>query len=760
MGKTRDRHIKGRLVPTAGTIEHRAAAISTRPLRLAFIIHIDTPKAQLLKYLEYNAIIWGGFYNVFIPSDGQTLREDWWRVLTDHDPDGIILCGEISSSLTEEICTRIQPYHVWEWSDDVAENHRLGVDGLENMPMWPLMFHLYQSSRPISQSNVRIPQIESGYPYREYVTAQFGALPEEYVELCTEALQGKFVKFDANDFSRYLTCLAEFEGRLSPIQMTKSYLSTTSAGVLDTGFTIVLVGDTYVPDFCLFSNLRMQPPLASKGTFVFPISVLRSRRNLEALADWCNEIARGTNHITLASATVDKRRLVRLKERLKDYLDPQIEIVDIWFSEFRTSRFRAHDAEIREELVLEDRGFRFKTPRPSFGEHIRGGRWVVDIDLGEKGPKATGYLPPRYARLNSLLCGNPADWLVRANRGFWLRLANEQLSCRVNRITEYIRGKLPTDEELFISLLRSKGYEAVTTDRCRYAAGIIGVMGGLQELEILRNPRVRDLFYAMQDGTAYTPGEMMSFLKPDSKPDDHERAHSLIADLAIKRVLLRGYKIKCPACDLTRWYPASDIAEVMPCAGCLTQIQPPTEAPFHYRLNELVARGIDQGAMPVLLTVLFLQALARASFVFVPGIAVRKKGHEVDLDLVASCDGYLILVECKDLKALSESGDKGSIKEICDQLTDVAEVAQQVGAEVVFLSALLESVPPDLQRCVDDLDNRLGKEAAVHLVTRAELEPEHERTDTPLNVRDFLPPTAQNKESGWIREPGTRVSTF
>lgn len=754
MSKTRDRYIKGRLVPTGGSIEYKSATISTRPLRLAFIIHVDVSKTQLMQYFEYNSIIWGGFYNAFIPTDGRALREDWWHVLTRHDPDGIILCGDISSSLAEGIIERIQPYYVRKWSDDVAEYHDKGVDGFENIPMWPVMIHLYESHRPISQSNIRIPQIESGYPYQECI-AQFGSLPEKYIQLYTEALQAELVEFKGKSFGDYLACLAEFENRSSPIQMTKSYLSTTSGDVLDLGFTIVLVGNTYVPDFCLFWNLRMQPPLASKGTFVFPISVFRSKRNLKALADWCNERVQGTNHITLASATVHKRRVSRLKERLEEHLDPRIEIVDIWFAEFRTSRFRAHEAEIREELVLEDRAFRFKTPRPSFGEHIRGGQWVVDIELGEKGLRPTGYLPPKYAGLNSLLCGNPADWLVRT-RGFWVRLANDQLSHRVNRPTEYVKGRLPTDEELLTSFLQSKGYEATTTDRCRYATGIIRVMGGLQELEFLRDPRVRDLLDHMQDGTAYTSREMMSFLKPGSKPDGHEGAHSLIADMAMKKVLLRGYKIRCPACDLTRWYPVSDIAEVMHCAGCLTQLQPSIEAPFHYRLNELVARGVNQGAIPVLLTALFLQTLARVSFMFVPGIAVRDKGHQVDLDIVASCDGYPIVAECKDL---SEGGSKEFISEICDQLTAVTKVARQIGAKVVFLSTLLEGIPPELQRCVDDLNKRFGTEVAEHVLLRADLERKREEK-TPSNVHDFLPSTTEEKEKGWIKEPGTRVTTF
>ena len=107
----------------------------------------------------------------------------------------------------------------------------------------------------------------------------------------------------------------------------------------------------------------------------------------------------------------------------------------------------------------------------------------------------------------------------------------------------------------------------------------------------------------------------------------------------------------------------------MRCAGCLTRIQPPLDALFHYRANELLVRAVDQGAMPVVLTVQVLRSLGRKSCLFVPGIEVTKGGRTCDVDILAACNGHLVLVECKDLEeglaTVVPREDRGAIAGPC-----------------------------------------------------------------------------------------------
>jgi hypothetical protein len=366
--------------------------------------------------------------------------------------------------------------------------------------------------------------------------------------------------------------------------------------------------------------------------------------------------------------------------------------------------------------------------------------------------------------LNFLLSGQSNDKTSQLH----VRLAGDRLSHRVNRQSDFIEGTLPTSNDIFESLLRSKEYQVRTTDKCRYAEGLSNLIGGLEELKIWRDQGTRDLFYKMQYGAVYTPQEMLSFMKLSSKSKAYQLAAAMLTDLSVKGILLRGYKIQCPVCDLTRWYGVAEITEVMQCAGCLAKIQPSIEAPFHYKLNELAARGVNQGSIPVILTMLVLHTLARTSFMFVPGLVVQKT-REVDLDIVASCDGHLILAECKDLR---EGASSETIKSVTSQFTDLVDVAIDVGASVVFLSVLADNVPSKLQRHVEALSKRFKNTIGVHLLSAAELQKGYKSKslgeflslydpdkETVSTLQDFLP-QPQSYPSGWVREVGERHISF
>lgn len=766
MAKSQDNQIKCRTIPPPRATLHRSAGVSTRPLKLAFLINEATPSDQLLKYFAYNTTVWGGFYNPLIPTDGKSLRSDWWRVLLGHGPDKLIVCGNMSDDLLQEIYARVQPYSLWRWSEDAVAGEKIDRDPFGNVPLVYQLLHIYETSRPISKSNFRVAQVPGDSPYSECAAAQFGVVPEPYEGVYRDALQAKVVNCGGGDISDYLTRLTELEERLTPIKTTRFGLNPITE-MSGTAFTVVLVGENPVADLCLFWSLRMRPSLGRTWTVVLPASALRGERDIRALAEWCNGGVLGTNYIVLASATLGKRRLLGLKKRLSPHLKSGVEHVDIWFDGFRVSPIRVFDTESSEDLVFEDGQFRLKAPAPSFAEQIREGEWVVDVRLGEgKRHAPSSFLPPIFQGLSALLSGSPPDWAVRAG-GLSARMAGGRISYLVRHGREFLTGNIPSDEEVFTALFDSKRYRVAQTDKCRYARGVAGLVGGLQKLKIWRSAEVRDLFYAMRDGrSSYTPKEMMRMLRP--QPSEAEQSYSMVTDLALKKVFLRGYKLRCPACDLTRWYPAADLAESMACAGCLTLLQPHVEAPFRYRLNDLVARGLDQGTMSLMLTVLFLRSLAETSFMYVPGIEVFQT-RKIDVDVVASCDGHLILAECKDLRG---GASAQTVRDVAEQLASLTDVARDVGAEIVILSILLPDAPAALRTRVSAISKKWRKSIAVHLVTGRELEqgcrmkpmgkylsPEDPSKETKSDLRDFLPLSLE-RETGWVKDRGVRSISF
>ena len=206
----------------------------------------------------------------------------------------------------------------------------------------------------------------------------------------------------------------------------------------------------------------------------------------------------------------------------------------------------------------------------------------------------------------------------------------------------------------------------------------------------------------------------------------------------------------------------------MPCVGCLSNLQPPTTAPFSYKLNELFIRGIQQGVMPLLLTILLLSFPSRASFLFVPGVEVHRGHLKADIDLLVAASGHLILVECKDLE---QGSPPDSITGIIGQLKTNAQIACELGAEAVFLSTLLDEAPSELRRGVKEIAGRY-RDIVIQLVLGPDLDrgylskpvpafltPGISAKEIPMSLADILPKARSDKRD-WIREAGERKVSF
>ena len=61
----------------------------SRPHRVAILAYIDDPNWQdsCLGIIQFITKIWGGSQTVIIPTDGKTIAEEFWAVLSAHDPD-------------------------------------------------------------------------------------------------------------------------------------------------------------------------------------------------------------------------------------------------------------------------------------------------------------------------------------------------------------------------------------------------------------------------------------------------------------------------------------------------------------------------------------------------------------------------------------------------------------------------------------------------------------------------------------------------
>lgn len=754
----------GRIVPTKEEPKRKIATVSVRPPRLAFVIHEEFSFEELTRVIRYNTTVWGGVFNALVPTDGRTLSDGWWATLEAHDPDRIIVCGAIEENLIESVEARLQPLGLYTWEDFFSEEPYRS-DRSNNIRILSVLANISDQSGSQSPIGVYIPIIEPKHPLFRYTVAQFGILDDRHSRVYTQYFRAETVDLHTSlDFPAYLNTLSNVLPGWYPLQMTTQGLeSTIYAHGVTSPVAIVLACDDYLQDLCAFWAVRMSPTLGRKETLFLPIDVFRSRRNLERLARWCNERLTGANFMVVAAPTVNRRRLRSFRKRLLPLLDDQIKFVDLLVSHFIPGRFRMLYESQREELMWEDDRTHIQRSSPNFHGYLRTtDTWMMDLDVSDPLRQELGYIPPDFPQLNYVLGGEPARHWIKVS-GYGVRKAQHALSWRVSmsHTHEFTTVQLPSEEKIFTALLETAEYESELTDKCRYTTGMVELLDQADVLKALTQRHFRRFLGEMANGKAYDLNGILGLTRCPSGGKEEFRDN--LNDMALHACLLRGYRLRCPVCNLEKWYPLEQISETISCAGCLSTFQPPLNARFHYRLNRLIEVGMEQGSVPVILTMMLLQKLCERSFLHVPGIKAMRGDVKTDIDILASCDGHLLVAECKQLK--SGYGDE-TAEEIVDQFRREYQAAHEIGAEMIFLSMMTNEEHPTVSQEIEDLNASEGPTVYMlllddlergHLLKTADVSGDGEGSKK-ATLRDLLPQGSSDK--GWIKEPGSRTRSF
>jgi hypothetical protein len=395
------------------------------------------------------------------------------------------------------------------------------------------------------------------------------------------------------------------------------------------------------------------------------------------------------------------------------------------------ANYRAQNTTDRDEILVEDGFFTFKAPQPEFGDYVKAGQWVIDVDIKDRSNRSREF--PNSSSLNHLLCCSPSTTRTRRARGYWVRYARNRLAFRVGYRTGFAGGCLLKAADAFEAVFEDKGFTAVVSEKHQYAEGLSALLGSPGEIKLLEKASVRELLWHMQSGKAYPYKGLASILKAG-----HDCEY-FVSKLVQRGILLRGISFRCEACHLLQWHPLGQIGEVIECAGCLRRVQPPVRAPISFKLNELATRAVEQGVIPVLLTQRLLSTHNTKHTLALLGVEVTKNDRRVDVDFATTYHEYLVLAECKEFRS---GANPQQIKEASRQLSGLVRVAIDVGAPIVLLSTLLPQAPPELAQEVLRLNR--SRRVAVHLVSLVEMElvnlRKPEETVDLAKVNLFYPP--------------------
>jgi hypothetical protein len=492
------------------------------------------------------------------------------------------------------------------------------------------------------------------------------------------------------------------------------------------GTIVVLAKTDSIDDICLYSSCRGGHGIFGKELYIVPYEPLMDESNLSHFVDWCNKTITQSNTVQLWSLSVSKDELIALKERVKPKLKGKLERVDLRYKNFSIPVYRCYAEQFQERVRIEGGYATFTPPKLSWLNDTDGCVFGVDISFQKSTDISKRFLPPIYPGLNRFLCNNSGckSWFLPASESFF-RITGEYLSRITDKYFDYTIVFLPDDEEIFECLLKFNKLETNITDKCRYTRRIIDLFGGLNESKILKSVNWRELFINIRKNP-FNCNVIWKDIKPakgtttkDEKDKSFTQYNKQLLELARKNILLRGYKLICPSCGYTHWYSIEDIHEVMHCIGCMAKIQPPIDGVFAYQLNALVSRGIEQGVFPVILTILYLREICEAGFHYLPGVEVKDGEVTQDLDLIASCDRHLVVAECKSI----EDCTMKTIEDVKVQLEKTAEMAFKIGAQICFLTTLLDekdskssNILNGLISFIKGLNEKYGEKLAVHLL--------------------------------------------
>lgn len=251
--------------------------------------------------------------------------------------------------------------------------------------------------------------------------------------------------------------------------------------------------------------------------------------------------------------------------------------------------------------------------------------------------------------------------------------------------------------QLLAGATAQAGYSVAISDKGALAIALFELVDGPVGLPVLASSRVYALLRAMAEivPRQAVQGTLRRALGRDLAPDEvreivaalqsggigggqfdrqhrdwsqlrsdlggaREACETIATWLVERRVLFRGYELACPNCGLRRWYPIDRLADTHRCDGC--QIVSSTPVPlqqlqWRYRLNEVVARAVDQGVLPHLHAVGYMRAWANAPSAgrellgVLPGARLEplpKSGRDsIEVDFIAIKAGRIIVGECK-----------------------------------------------------------------------------------------------------------------
>lgn len=571
-------------------------SVSVRPTRTAYVVPSDD-QGILTQVVQACTNQLGGMLNPIIPYERESgMAPTWLRILEKLDPDRI----EDLAGLRDDDREHLES-NGWYVHNSLGQR-------IVPTPLFPgthvhSALTVAQANRSPTKVGVDVlvdPRIEESSDLFLPVIGRFGIIGEPKQPIAP--ILGRMPMKTLEDLIRVdaIALADDFQGALLGLNI-HSPASASEGGLFDyhraidltmLGLhqvhrrwrnmsspisptdldAIVITGNPIsVADFCLYWNLRMDRSRASPFPLLIPLQILES--------EWGESlIRRATNVARFGGVAVSERFPVQI-------LSASIKVDEI-------------------RGALGQSGKKSAAATEDFSEYIDG-RWLYTIATEEQNVLFSDgcskiLLPSndnellRFAALDDDLSYDALidDVVLPGIYDLW-RLSppcQSGLSSRITGrgsiagqvstlgLTSHINVGVPSGWNLISALLERKGYQATPTSDSSTAAAIMELIGQSDEGALLSSSMVYEFLRQMSYGSSEHTTKPRRYLS-DRKTFTVDALKSALGDrhltnvvmdaLIRRRLLLRGLELKCPNCQMKRWYPLDRITDVWRCDGCL-----------------------------------------------------------------------------------------------------------------------------------------------------------------------------------------------
>ena len=568
--------------------------------------------------------------------------------------------------------------------------------------------------------------------------------------------------------------------------------------------TIVLVDDL-VEDLSLFWNLRMEGhEWIPRWILPLPASITTDETHASLQKDWILEFNKyhvRPNHIFITSLKATQEQQIEFAGWLKAGLDgTPIKFVDVRPPGNRIPNATAFESEKLVEIRRQGRKATWLRPQSQVAEMIGSQvSWMVDlVDEAGKGRAPFDlFLPAGRTTVEILNAPNPPTVTHSVVAPYGLGV--DSINVRCTNGQELVSHWLPTDKEVLEELLHQHGLRFKEDEKRACYLPALRLLGGLEQAsstlsgvrgsilqELARGPAtVHEIKRRLQLGNGKIPElnrdkdfeTFLNHLTTTQKRVGRQRlrhhwrrtlprdskVQSLLEHWVSNSILRRLWRIgSCPVCQTTHHEVSLKITRPYHCPGCGSSIPVPESLVVEYQLHPILEAALNQGLMPVALTGNFLRNLTHRGFLWLPGLKYTREAIDGDIDIVASCDGHLVLAECK----TRDQSDPLKVEwpKIIDQVKALASVGRTCSASFVLLASMIDAYPLSV---LDEVKAIAGPDLPIHLLNKVDLEKGRRwikngryTMDYPSPLEDFLPEPFPETPSPQFNEPREIVTAL